>query len=56
MTNSDTRDPRSTIAQIRRLEEAGCEIIRLAVPDTQAAESLREIRSAVAAPGGGHPL
>lgn len=50
MTNSDTRDPRSTIAQIRRLEEAGCEIIRLAVPDTQAAESLREIRSAVAAP------
>lgn len=50
MTNTDTRDPQGTIAQIRRLEEAGCEIVRLAVPDSQAAEALRDIRSGVAIP------
>lgn len=50
MTNTDTRDPQSTIRQIRRLEEAGCEIVRMAVPDRQAAEMLRDIRSAVAVP------
>lgn len=50
MTNTDTRDPKSTVSQIWRLEEAGCEIIRMAVPDSQAAEALREIRSRVAVP------
>ena len=50
MTNTDTRDAKATIAQIRRLEEAGCEIVRMAVPDRQAAEALRDIRSAVAVP------
>jgi len=50
MTNTDTRDPQSTIRQIRQLEEAGCEIIRMAVPDRQAAEALRDIRSSVAVP------
>lgn len=50
MTNTDTRDPQATIAQIRRLEEAGCEIVRMAVPDREAAEALRDIRSAVTVP------
>lgn len=50
MTNTDTRDVRATIEQIRRLEAAGCEIVRLAVPDMQAAEALRDIRSSVAVP------
>lgn len=50
MTNTDTRDAKATISQIRRLEEAGCEIVRMAVPDRQAAEALRDIRSGVAVP------
>ena len=44
MTNTDTADPRSTLAQIKRLEKAGCQIIRLAVPDQQAARALKQIR------------
>lgn len=43
MTKTDTRDAPATIAEIRRLALAGCEIIRLAVPDLEAAESLRRI-------------
>ncbi len=44
MCNSDTRDVESTLAQIRRLEQAGCEIVRLAVPDEEAAKALGRIR------------
>lgn len=44
MTNTDTRDVRATVAQIRRLAAAGCEIVRLAVPDMEAARALRIIR------------
>jgi (E)-4-hydroxy-3-methylbut-2-enyl-diphosphate synthase len=44
MTKTDTRDVRATGAQIRRLEKAGAEIVRLAVPDRAAASALREIR------------
>lgn len=43
MCNTDTRDAAATLAQIRRLAAAGCEIIRVAVPDLRAAETLREI-------------
>lgn len=43
MTNTDTRDVSSTIAQIRKLEEAGCNIIRCAVPDLEASLALKEI-------------
>jgi len=43
MTNTDTRDARSTIEQIRQLADAGCELVRLAVPDQTAAETLPEI-------------
>jgi (E)-4-hydroxy-3-methylbut-2-enyl-diphosphate synthase len=44
MTKTDTRDVRATLAQIRRLEKAGCEIVRLAVPDADAAEAVGRIR------------
>jgi (E)-4-hydroxy-3-methylbut-2-enyl-diphosphate synthase len=44
MTKTDTRDVRATAAEVRRLERAGAEIVRLAVPDRAAAIALREIR------------
>jgi (E)-4-hydroxy-3-methylbut-2-enyl-diphosphate synthase len=43
MTKTDTRDIRRTILQIRRLEEAGCEIVRVAVVDEEAACAIAEI-------------
>jgi (E)-4-hydroxy-3-methylbut-2-enyl-diphosphate synthase len=43
MTNTDTRDALATLAQINRLAAAGCEIVRCAVPDQQAAEALAAI-------------
>src|ERR671939_1045967 len=43
MTKTDTRDVRATLEQIAALKEAGCEIVRPAVPDHHAAEALREI-------------
>ena len=43
MTKTDTRDVSATVAQIHELEEAGCEIIRCAVPDMEAAQSLGPI-------------
>ena len=50
MTKTDTRDIKATVAQIRRLERAGCEIVRLAVPDKKAAAALAEIRRKVRVP------
>ena len=43
MTNTDTRDTDKTLEQINILYKAGCEIIRCAVPDSKAAEALKEI-------------
>ncbi|WP_291584290.1 flavodoxin-dependent (E)-4-hydroxy-3-methylbut-2-enyl-diphosphate synthase [Clostridium sp. UBA6640] len=43
MTNTDTRDVNSTVEQILRLEKAGCDIVRCAVPDMEAAEAIKEI-------------
>lgn len=43
MLTNDTRDIAQSIAQIRRLADAGCEIIRLAVPDREAADALARI-------------
>lgn len=43
MTNTDTRDIKSTLAQISRLAQAGCQVVRLAVLDTQAAAALKDI-------------
>jgi (E)-4-hydroxy-3-methylbut-2-enyl-diphosphate synthase len=50
MTNSDTRDVPATVRQIEALLAAGCEIIRLAVPDMEAAKALHEIRQRTYAP------
>ncbi len=43
MTNTDTRNVEATVKQIQALTEAGCEIVRLAVPDHEAAEALKKI-------------
>jgi (E)-4-hydroxy-3-methylbut-2-enyl-diphosphate synthase len=50
MTKTDTRDVRATAAQVRRLERAGAEIVRLAVPDRAAAAALRAIRKQARVP------
>lgn len=50
MCNTDTRDVKSTVDQILRLEDAGCEIIRVAVPDVEAAEAIREIKKQIHIP------
>jgi (E)-4-hydroxy-3-methylbut-2-enyl-diphosphate synthase len=50
MTKTDTRDTASTIRQIKELEECGCEIIRCAVPDMEAAEALAEIKKGIRIP------
>jgi len=50
MTNTDTRDAQATIRQIHALEEAGCEIIRVAVPDRAAAEALPAIKQGIHIP------
>jgi (E)-4-hydroxy-3-methylbut-2-enyl-diphosphate synthase len=50
MTSTDTRDVSSTVAQIRDLEAAGCEVIRCAVPDETAARSLGAIRDRIHIP------
>ena len=44
MTKTDTRDVAATVEQIRGLEEAGCEIVRAAVPDMEAAKALAPIK------------
>lgn len=44
MCNTDTRDVAATLAQIDALQQAGCEIIRCAVPDQQAADALGDIK------------
>lgn len=43
MTNTDTRDASATLAQIHALAQAGCDIVRVTVPDNEAAEALKEI-------------
>lgn len=50
MCSTDTRDVAATIEQIRRLEEAGCELIRVAVPDEDAAAALPKIKTAMTVP------
>jgi (E)-4-hydroxy-3-methylbut-2-enyl-diphosphate synthase len=50
MTKTDTRDVRKTIRQIRRLEEAGCEIVRVAVIDEEAARAIAEIKKRIRIP------
>lgn len=50
MTKTDTSDIKSTVKQIKSLEKAGCEIIRLAVPDMNAAKSLGRIKKSINIP------
>ncbi len=50
MTCTDTRDAVATVAQIRALEAAGCEVVRVAVPDREAAARLAEIKAGIGIP------
>jgi (E)-4-hydroxy-3-methylbut-2-enyl-diphosphate synthase len=50
MTNTDTRDTVSTVAQIKELASNGCDIVRLAVPDEKAASAFSEIVKQVSVP------
>jgi len=50
MTNTDTRDIARTVAQIQRLQEVGCEIIRVAVLDIAAAHAISQIKKAISIP------
>ncbi|MBD5452078.1 MAG: flavodoxin-dependent (E)-4-hydroxy-3-methylbut-2-enyl-diphosphate synthase [Lachnospiraceae bacterium] len=50
MTNTKTNDVAATVAQIRRLEEAGCEIVRCTVPDMDAAKAIAQIKKEISIP------
>ncbi|MCH2518025.1 MAG: flavodoxin-dependent (E)-4-hydroxy-3-methylbut-2-enyl-diphosphate synthase [Dehalococcoidia bacterium] len=50
MTKTDTRDVAATVRQIHELEEVGCEIIRSAVPDMEAAQAMAEIKKQIHIP------
>jgi (E)-4-hydroxy-3-methylbut-2-enyl-diphosphate synthase len=50
MTNTPTRDVTATVAQIQRLEAAGCEIVRVAVPDEEAARAVAGIKAQIKIP------
>lgn len=50
MTNTRTEDAAGTVAQIRRLEAAGCEIVRCTVPTMEAAKALGEIKKRISIP------
>lgn len=50
MTFSDTRDVEATVEQINRLHFAGCDIVRVAVPDMEAALALKSIKEQIAIP------
>jgi len=50
MTNTDTRDVAATVRQIHSLEKAGCELVRVAVPDMRAVEALARIKEDISIP------
>ncbi|MBP5661447.1 MAG: flavodoxin-dependent (E)-4-hydroxy-3-methylbut-2-enyl-diphosphate synthase [Lachnospiraceae bacterium] len=50
MTNTRTEDVKATVAQIHRLEEAGCEIVRSTVPTLEAARAIKEIKKEISIP------
>ncbi|MCD4760977.1 flavodoxin-dependent (E)-4-hydroxy-3-methylbut-2-enyl-diphosphate synthase [bacterium] len=50
MTNTRTDDVKATVSQIKRLEAAGCEIVRVAVPDEQAAAAIAAIKKEISIP------
>ncbi|HBM81209.1 MAG TPA: 4-hydroxy-3-methylbut-2-en-1-yl diphosphate synthase [Clostridiaceae bacterium] len=50
MTNTDTKDVKATVKQIKELERAGCDIIRVAVPDMEAAKAVTAIKKNISIP------
>lgn len=50
MTNTVTKNVESTVAQIKRLESVGCEIVRIAVPDHESAKSVEVIKKRIGIP------
>ncbi len=50
MTNTDTRDVKATVEQIKRLDTAGCQIVRVAVLDMDAAKAVAEIKKQIRLP------
>jgi len=50
MTNTNTRDVKSTVTQIKKLEKAGCEIIRIALPDKEAVSAIPFIKKKINIP------
>ena len=50
MTNTQTQDVKATVSQILGLEKAGCEIIRVAVPDMEAADAIKQIKEQIHIP------
>ena len=50
MCNTKTEDVDATVKQIHRLEQVGCDIIRVAVPTMEAAEALKEIKKRITLP------
>ena len=50
MCNTKTQDITATIEQILKLEEAGCEVIRITIPDMEAAEAVKEIKKQIHIP------
>ncbi len=50
MTNTNTRDVESTLAQVRALEQVGADIVRISIPDMEAAEAFGEIRQQTGVP------
>ena len=51
MCNTKTDDVAATVAQIKKLEAAGCEIIRVAIPDQAAAEAVDKIKEQISLDG-----
>lgn len=50
MAKTDTRDAKATVRQIKQLERCGCQLVRVAVPDREAAEALPAIKKAIRIP------
>jgi len=50
MTNTRTQDIPGTVSQIKRLQEAGCDIVRVAVPDMEAAQAVKQIKKEISIP------
>ena len=50
MCNTKTNDVAATVAQIRQLQAAGCEIVRVAIPDEAAAQAIDQIKAQIDIP------